>query len=140
MEPALTDIALTDPVQHSGDCFGVTFAYDITDHTDPSVYIEVEAFMSVDGGATWESIGKSGRIGGKSFDQAGNLLTQCTSSFIYNRREIEVETGKVIKQLPLCKDPLIKLVGRKNDKDFVIAPMSVAGISNDAPQLTARAG
>lgn len=118
------------PIQHLGDCFGVTFSYDVTAHTDPNVIVEVEAVMFIDGGISWISMGKSRRIGGITLDPlTGKPLTKCTSSFVYDRKEIEIETGKVLKQLSLAKDPLIKLIERKSDSKLIIASKTVVGIA-----------
>lgn len=70
---------------HRGDCRRFGWEIDVTNHTDPNVWLEVEAFISIDGGKTWMSDGMVGRWGGVTIHpETGGPDPKMTSLSIYH--------------------------------------------------------
>lgn len=98
------------PERHSGESFGISVDCDITAHTDPSSTIVIEAYVSVDGGLTWEFAGSATCLGGVHKDMNGTVLTR--AGFHTEHTMTGVLNGKLYTNVAKWTDPLIKTVLR----------------------------
>lgn len=101
------------PVQFTGDCYGLSVSYDVSQFTDPNSELIVELWRSTDGGATWEFGGGStdrGEINRK--DPQGILIT---TGWLHNTAFFNEynQNKKFVRRAPVfAKDPLVKVIMR----------------------------
>jgi len=118
LPPVINQTQETGSVLFPGDCFGVSINADITWHTDPTVWYEVEVLASVDGGKTYTiSIGKAGRWGGVSIEPiTGAVLTVMSLQSDCSRA--------------CCTDPRLKAVMRTSSATAQMPQPSFQGVSH----------
>lgn len=117
----------TTPIQIAGDCFGPSISFDITQHTDPSTEIEIQAFISNDNGVTWDFGGSCKRKGGVVNNPTTGLpeTSAFFKSWIVN--PIYDKNNKFVKYQPKWKNPLVKTIVKitGNDVFTKIVPSTV---------------
>lgn len=127
------------PASLIGDVFGGTVSFDITEHIDPKIEIEVEIWLSNDNGNTWDFGGSCKRFGAIAYHpDTGKLLT--TAGFSCSTSNPRYFTNnKFDKYQPKWQSPLIKTVtkvtgGKLNTK---ITPDAIKSIraQADVPDL-----
>lgn len=64
----------TDPVLLSGPVFAIETQYDRTHHTDETVTVIIEVFVSADNGTTWNQAGKAAFAGGPMLFKDGKPM------------------------------------------------------------------
>lgn len=127
------------PSNITGDVFGGHVSFDITEHTDPKIEIEIQIWLSNDNANTWDFGGSTKRKGGIAINPTTKKIeTQASfGSFISNPSYHP--DNKFDKYVPKWQNPLIKTItiitgGKLNTKVTPDIISSIA-IQGDMPDL-----
>lgn len=126
-------------VQTPGDVFGISISFDITKHLDPNIEIEIEAWLSNDGGETWDFGGSARRMGGITVNPVtGNRETQAGFTCVIQKPGYD-KNNKFTGYVPKWQDPLVKtitkVVGGQFTSKFAQNPVQILTTQADVPDL-----